>query len=91
MRIGCFNVEKNGQSSENDKQIQVDRFIDACCQERGWGADIVFLSEIHNARADDYLLTVNARYHNYRAQAFPGGGIKLVCRYRESIRTFRNL
>jgi hypothetical protein len=74
MRIACFNVEKNGQSSEPEKQSQVDGFIDKCCNEKEWDADVVFLCEVHKARAADYVEAVKARYFSYRVEAFAGAG-----------------
>lgn len=74
MRIACFNIEKNGASSDMDKQTQVDGFIEASCSERGWNCDIVFLSEIHSAQYQNYVNGIHSRYHNYRAEAFFGGG-----------------
>lgn len=74
MRIACFNIEKNGASSDIEKQTQVDGFIELSCRSDGWNCDIVFLSEVHSAQYQNYLSAIGARYHDYRAEAFFGGG-----------------
>ncbi|MBV4477530.1 hypothetical protein N8H74_21985 [Pseudomonas sp. B2M1-30] len=72
MRIGSFNVEKNGKSSTLDKQTQVEFFIHNCCTD-AWDADIVFLCEIHSAQVDNYRLNLAAIYKHYTVHAFDGG------------------
>jgi exonuclease III len=74
MRIACFNVEKNGASSTMDKQTQVDGFIERCCEEKGWDCDVIFLCEIHNKQASNYVEAIQSRYHAYRVEYFPGAG-----------------
>ncbi|MBK5530303.1 endonuclease/exonuclease/phosphatase family protein [Pseudomonas sp. TH08] len=73
MRIGSFNVEKNGKSSTLDKQTQVDFFIHNCCTSDAWDADIVFLCEIHSAQVDNYRSNLAAIYKTYSVYAFDGG------------------
>jgi hypothetical protein len=73
MRIGSFNVEKNGKSSTLDKQTQVDFFIHNCCSSNYWNADIVFLCEIHSAQIDNYRSNLAAIYQNYSVYSFTGG------------------
>ncbi|MBX9408455.1 hypothetical protein K5E40_22500 [Pseudomonas baetica] len=73
MRIGSFNVEKNGKSSTLDKQTQVDVFVYNCCSSNCWNADIVFLCEIHSAQIDNYRQNLAAIYPSYNVYSFTGG------------------
>ncbi|KIQ56897.1 MULTISPECIES: endonuclease/exonuclease/phosphatase family protein [Pseudomonas] len=73
MRIGSFNVEKNGKSSTLEKQTQVDIFLHNCCSSNYWDADLVFLCEIHSAQIDNYRSNLAAIYKNYSVYSFTGG------------------
>ncbi len=73
MRIGSFNIEKNGKSSTLDKQTQVEFFLSKCCSGDDWNADIVFLCEIHSAQTDNYSSYLASVYPLYRVCAFTGG------------------
>lgn len=73
MRIGSFNIEKNGKSSTLDKQSQVEFFISKCCSSDDWNADIVFLCEIHSAQTDNYSSYLASVYPHYTVHPFTGG------------------
>jgi hypothetical protein len=73
MRIGSFNVEKNGKSSTQVKQTQVDGFLYNCCTSGHWDADIVFLCEIHSAQINNYRDNLASMYPSYSVHAFTGG------------------
>ena len=74
MRIGSFNIEKSGESSTVDKKMQVESFVDSCCNGKEWKADLVFLCEIHSALLDTFVRNFGARYHSYEITSHNGGG-----------------
>lgn len=45
--VACWNIEKNGQSSEIAKQANVSEFINICSNN---SIDVFFLCEVHSAR-----------------------------------------
>jgi hypothetical protein len=78
--VAAFNIEKNGQSSELDKQAKVSEFINFCCTENlsnygmnKLGADIIFLCEVHSARTSDYENSLVHTYSDYSAPSLSGG------------------
>lgn len=73
MKIGSFNVEKNGLSSTDIKQSQVDTFIDNCCSNKYWDADLVFICEVHSGQLENYRSNLSDRYPSYNVSAFAGG------------------
>ncbi|WP_271407779.1 endonuclease/exonuclease/phosphatase family protein [Pseudomonas sp. Q1-7] len=73
MRIGSFNIEKNGLSSTEIKQSQVDTFIDNCCSNSHWDADLVFICEVHSGQLANYRSHLGDRYPSYNVWAFEGG------------------
>jgi hypothetical protein len=70
--VAVWNIEKNGQSSEDIKQEKVSEFVDFCCKN---GIDLIFLCEVHSARLKDYSGFVGSVYSTfgYKVHAFSGG------------------
>lgn len=69
--VANWNIEKNGQSSDPEKQTKVSEFIAQCCEN---SFHIIFLCEVHSARVDDYLGFLRSVYgENYRVESLPGG------------------
>ncbi|WP_035054262.1 endonuclease/exonuclease/phosphatase family protein [Andreprevotia chitinilytica] len=73
MRIGSFNIEKSGESSLTSKKLQVETFVNLCCTNTDWDADLVFLCEIHSGLLDTYEEQFAQMYPTYAVSAFRGG------------------
>src|ERR1700739_3212875 len=69
--VGSYNIEKNGQSSDPEKQTKVSDFIAQCCD---YNIDIIFLCEVHSARWKDYISTLRGTYGaDYDCRHLGGG------------------
>ncbi len=70
--VAVWNIEKNGQSSEDIKQEKVSEFVDFCCKN---GIDLIFLCEVHSARLNDYGEFIGSVYSTfgYKVYRFQGG------------------
>jgi hypothetical protein len=70
--VASWNIEKNGQSSDDIKQEKVSEFVDFCCHNY---IDIIFLCEVHSARLSDYDGFIGSVYasRGYRVLPFTGG------------------
>jgi endonuclease/exonuclease/phosphatase family metal-dependent hydrolase len=69
--IACWNIEKNGISSDIDKQANVSDFIQLCVNNN---IDVIFLCEVHSARVNDYLGFLQQVYTGkYTVNHLPGG------------------
>jgi endonuclease/exonuclease/phosphatase family metal-dependent hydrolase len=68
--VACWNIEKNGQSSDIDKQANVSEFIQLCVNNK---IDVIFLCEVHSARVNDYLGFLRQVYQTYSVNSLAGG------------------
>lgn len=72
LSVAAWNVEKNGQASELDKQTKVSDFIDVCCKKLNVG--VLFLCEVHSARIKNYEEFLKSVYGpTYAVYSLPGG------------------
>jgi len=62
--IASWNIEKNGKSSDQEKQTKVSNFIDQCCTdgETNKKVSIIFLCEVHSAQVENYRSFLSSTY-----------------------------
>lgn len=72
LTVASWNIEKNGKSSDPEKQTKVSDFIDACCT--AYQIDVIFLCEVHSARLNDYFDHLRGVYSpDYVVDPLAGG------------------
>ncbi len=68
--VASFNIEKNGKSSELEKQSKVSYFIDTCVKNE---FTVIFLCEVHSAQTGNYSTFLSQAYADYNVYESEGG------------------